>query len=290
MRLLPLFLLLIPLLGRAQETPHALLWRVEGKGLAAPSYVVGTVHSRDARAYGQVPALLEVMPAVDAVAGELDLTALAPSMELAQAMMLPSGTALADLYGKRKLKRVKATLEKQLGPMAMVGARIKPFFLMSMLAETVMRADSDLVLDQYIEHKAKAMGKEVLGLETMQEQLAVVASVPLQEQADMLYELVANDMHRKDLERMMEAYAAQDLDAILRITAQGGLSDGFSKSLLTDRNRVMAQRMDSLMTGGRSFLFAVGVGHLPGEGGVLSLLRAKGYTVAARPAVPAREP
>jgi uncharacterized protein YbaP (TraB family) len=290
MRRITFSLLFFPLLGWAQELPHALLWRVEGKGLAAPSYVVGTVHSRDARAFGDVPRLLEVMQHVDAVAGELDLSEMKPSMEVAQAMMLPPGKELADFYGKRKLKRVKQALTDQLGPMAMIGARIKPFFLMSMLAETVMQGDSAVVLDQYLEDKARAMGKEILGLETVEEQLAAVADVPLQEQADMLYDLVANDLNRKELDRMMVAYAARDLEGILRITSKGGLSDGTSQRLLTDRNRVMAQRMDSLMTGGRRFLFAVGAGHLPGDAGVLELLRKMGYTVVPCPAAPQAAP
>lgn len=280
MRNFSLSLFLLPLFGWSQAPSKALLWKVDGQGLSHASYVVGTVHSRDARAFGQVPQLLEVIHGLDGVAGELDLTSTAEaSMELAMAMMMPPGTTLADLYSKRKLKRVQDAVSEHLGAMAMMAERLKPFFLMSLLSESVMRADSAMVLDQYLQVKAKEMGKEVLGIETMQEQLAAVNDLPLQEQADMLYQLVQNDLYLGDMDGMMEAYAAQDLDRLTKIVSLGGLPDGFSARLLTDRNKVMAERADSLMQEGSTLLFALGAGHLPGADGVLERLRRMGYAV-----------
>ena len=259
MRSFSLSLFLLPLLGWPQP-PKALLWKISGQGLSRPSYVVGTVHSRDARAFGQVPQLLGIIEGQAAVAGELDLTgAMGASMDLAMAMMLPEGKELADFYTKRKLKRVQDAVQQELGPMAMMAGRIKPFFLMAMLSETVMRDDSAMVLDQYLEVKAKAMGKEVVGIETAEEQMAAVNDLPLQEQADMLYELVEHDLYRVDMENMMDAYASQDLDRLTKIATLGGLPDSFSARLLTDRNKVMAARVDSLMQGGRTFLASASV-------------------------------
>ena len=276
----PFFLL--PLLGWGQVSPKALLWKIDGQGLSRASYVVGTVHSRDARAFRQVPRLLEVMCGQDAVAGELDLTgSMAASLDLATAMMMPAGKQLSDLYTGPEFKRVQKSIQDHLGPMSMMAERIKPFFLMALLSETAMRADSGLVLDQYLEQKAKEMGKDVLGLETVQEQMEAVNDLPLQEQADMLYDLVRHDLYRADMERMMEAYASQDLDQLTSIATLGGLSEVFSTRLLTDRNQVMSQRMDSLMQEGRTFLFAVGAAHLPKGDGLIAILRDMGYRVDA---------
>ena len=280
MRSFSFTLFLLPLFALGQDTPKALLWKISGQGLSRPNYVVGTVHSRDARAFGQVPLLLDIIEGQDVVAGELDLTSsMAASMDVAMAMMMPQGKELADFYSTKKLKRVNDAVQKELGPMAMMAGRVKPFFLMAMLSETAMREDSGMVLDQYLQEKAKGMGKDVMGIETAQEQLSAVDDLSLQEQADMLYELVEHDLYREDMEQMMDAYAAQDLDRLTKIATLGGLSDSFNTRLLTDRNKVMAQRVDSLMQEGRTFLFAFGAGHLTGELGVLSLLRRMGYTV-----------
>jgi len=122
--------------------------------------------------------------------------------------------------------------------------------------------------------------------------MAAVNDLPLQEQADMLYELVEHDLYRVDMENMMDAYASQDLDRLTKIATLGGLPDSFSARLLTDRNKVMAARVDSLMQGGRTFLFALGAAHLPGDKGLLDQLQRMGYVVdpVPLPAVLPRSP
>lgn len=274
----PLFLL--PLLALGQDQPNALLWKVSGQGLARPSYVVGTMHSRDARAFNHVGEWLPVIEQVDAVAGELDLTDPgAEAMAMARGMLMPDGRSLADLYSGRKHKQVKQAVEGKLGPMAIMADRIKPFYLMAMLSEMGMRNDSALVLDQYLQEKAREAGKRVLGVETVKEQMAAVDDLPLQEQADMLYDMVRKDFHSKEMDRMIEAYARQDLAELAKLASMSGMSDGFSQRLLLQRNQVMATRVDSLMQEGGTYLFALGAAHLPGKQGVLDGLREMGYTV-----------
>ncbi len=50
------------------------------------------------------------------------------------------------------------------------------------------------------------------------------------------------------------------------------------KRLLTDRNYIMADRMQSILQKGNAFI-AIGAMHLPGEEGVLSLLNKQGYKI-----------
>ncbi|HMN06481.1 MAG TPA: TraB/GumN family protein [Flavobacteriales bacterium] len=280
MRRISLALFFLPMVAWAQPTTKALLWKIDGPGGGSASYVVGTVHSRDARAYTQVPQLLLIMQDLDAVAGELDLVEnMSGAMGALKVMMMPPGTELADLLPKRKVERVNKAVRDKLGPMAPMMARVKPFFLMAMLSETEMRTDSAMVLDQYLQVKAQEMGKDVLGVETMEEQLRAVDDLPLKDQAEMLYESVRKGFDRKVIERMMEAYAAQDLDKLAAYVNGSGMSQKVGDRLLTERNGVMATRMDSLMREGRTFLFALGAGHLPGRDGVLAQLRAMGYAV-----------
>lgn len=238
------------------------------------------MHSRDARAFSHVGEWLSLIDQVDAVAGELDLTDPgSEALAMARGMLMPDGRSLADLYSGRKHRQVKQAMEGKLGPMAIMADRIKPFYLMAMLSEMGMRNDSAMVLDQYLQVKAQEMGKDVLGVETMEEQLRAVDDLPLKDQAEMLYESVRKGFDRKVIERMMEAYAAQDLDKLAAYVNGSGMSQKVGDRLLTERNGVMATRMDSLMREGRTFLFALGAGHLPGRDGVLAQLRAMGYAV-----------
>ncbi len=273
--------LLLPLLGWGQSPPKALLWQVEGHGLATPSCVVGTVHSKDARAFRQVPRLLAVLEGRDVLAGELDLLAGPAASRLrADALMMPPGKELSDFYTPKELGRVKKALSAKIGPMALMAGRMKPFFLMAFLTESTMQADSSMVLDQYLQVKAKEMGKDVMGLETVAEQVAAVDGLPLQDQADMLYRTVRSGADEKGMDRFLDAYAQQDLGRLAKLVARGDMPDQLGEKLLKERNHVMALRMDSLMQGGRSFLFAIGAAHLPGTDGVLDLLREMGYVVS----------
>lgn len=281
MRILGPLLAMLPGVAMAQDLPRTMLWKVEGNGLQRPAYVVGTIHSADARAFRDVPRLLALMKGVDAVVGELDLSkAQDQQMHLmAQDLMMPGDTELADFYTKREMDKVARAIAEHLGPMAALANKLKPFILAGILGSKALPADSAMVLDQYLQAAAQKMGKEVMGLETPGEQLAAVGGLPLREQADQLYDLVRHDLYRKELGRMLDAYAAQDLDRLRRMVAKGGLPKEFNARLLTSRNRVMVQRMDSLLHLGRGYFFAVGAAHLAGGDGVLNLLKHRGYTV-----------
>lgn len=273
---------LAPLFGFAQADGGGLLWSISGNGLSRSNYVLGTVHSRDARAFRHAAALLPLLKGQDALAGELDLTdgALADGA-LMKAMLMPPGMELADLLPKRKFNKVKKAVQDELGGMAFMAMRLKPFYLMAVLGETAMHADSAEVLDQYLQRQARAMGKEVVGLEMPAEQMAAVESLPLEQQADMLYDLVRSDLYRGDMERMLDAYAAEDLKGLTDIAGMGGLPKDFNDRLIDERNGTMALRMDSLMQNGRSWFFAIGAAHLPATNGVLERMRKMGYKVEA---------
>ena len=216
------------------------------------------------------------MDATGAVFGELDLEATEKAKaSLAAHAMMPGGKSLKDLYSPGKYKRVEKALRAKVGPMFMMLTHMKPMLLSAMLAEESMGKDSAQVLDDYLQTRAKERGKRTGGIETIAEQLAAMDAIPLKDQADMLYETVRADGQAKEMDRLLNAYAQQDLAIVEKLMKDGGMSDAFSRSLLTERNGVMAHRIDSLMGQGPA-LFAVGAAHLPGEGGVLALLRAKG--------------
>lgn len=275
-------LLAAPVWALGQDPSNALLWSISGKGLPATSYVYGTVHSKDERAYTYVDAIERHMSAVSTVAGELDLTnARMNSMAIMGMMMMPDGKTLQDLYSKKDWKVVEAGLKADLGFMAAMVMRMKPFFAMTTMSETAMREDRAKMLDDHLLGHAKANGHRTFGLETVDEQMRAMDVLPLKEQAAMLLDHVRNNGYQDELEKLMEAYAQQDLATLMEIMENGGggIPKEMEKALVTDRNKVMAHRMDSVMRADNGALFLIGAAHLPGELGVLKLLRAQGYLV-----------
>ncbi|MBK8340496.1 MAG: TraB/GumN family protein [Flavobacteriales bacterium] len=272
----------IGFVASAQGTERSLLWRIRPAEGTSSSYLYGTVHSRDARAYRGNDSLWAAFGQCPRVVGELDLSAaMQGAGDLVNSMMMPAGTNLEDLYRKKDFAQVEAALKEHLGVAAFTTDHLKPFWSMALLSEAIMRSDSTLVLDDYLQKRALAEGKEVLGLETVAEQMAAIQTIPLKEQAQMLLDMVQHDLYRAEMDQMMDAYAAQDLQKVMEVAEAGGIPQSLDKSLLQDRNARMATGMDSLMRSGPSCFFAVGAAHLPGEQGILAELREKGFAVEA---------
>jgi uncharacterized protein YbaP (TraB family) len=77
---------------------------------------------------------------------------------------------------------------------------------------------------------------------------------------------------------MVKAYREQNLELLdsLSNKSDPGMEADYMDLLLYGRNRHWVEQMPALMKE-NSLLFAVGAGHLPGEQGVINLLRKKGY-------------
>jgi uncharacterized protein len=280
--LLPLFLgVCITGVSPCQETPRSLLWKVTPPGAEKPSYLYGTIHSRDSRAFGLSDSVWIAMGRAEVVAGELDLEKSKQNpLALMNAMMLPEGKRLEEFYKKKDWQLIDEHLKERLGMMAAMVQRMKPFFVMAMLTETEMSADEERVLDDHILSTAREQGQRVIGIETVEEQMLAMDALPVEQQADMLLEYVKNGAISADLNAMMDAYEEQDLDALMQIIMSDNyMPETLERALLVDRNVRMVHRLDSIMQGGENVFFAVGAAHLPTDDGLIALLRKQGYAV-----------
>jgi uncharacterized protein YbaP (TraB family) len=288
--------LLLPAALSAQTLPKALLWSVVHPDRPDTSFLYGTMHSTDDRAFRHEAVVQAVMPRCATVAGELDLSeSQTASLALMGRMMLPAGQDLESLYSKKEWKRLEPVLKERLGPFVAMVGRMKPFFILATLMEGDMASDRERMLDDALMEHARSLDLRVIGLETIAEQMNALDAIPLAEQADMLYEQLLAPKGSEDLDAMHDAYADQDLERLWAITSSStGPTVVMEKVLLTDRNRVMVHRMDSVIIADTTALFLLGAAHLPGPEGLLVGLRAKGYVVApvvgGAPVIPTQQP
>lgn len=269
---------LFPLLLHAQEGYRTLLWQVTRSGMADTSYLYGTMHTRDARAFQFGPEVSQAFIACDLVAGELDMEETKKlDAAVMNAMFLPKGTTLDRLYRKREYKEVVTALKERLGPVAPLCTKVRPFYTLAMLSEAELGNDSAVVLDAWFQAKAVEAGKKVEGLETVSEQIEAVERIPLEDQARMLLEEVrkADDSGTNEA---LQAYLSKDLDRLLVEVQRDGLPTQADRVLLQERNERMTERLEKHMRGHGVFV-AVGAAHLPGEYGLIERLRRLGYTV-----------
>lgn len=256
----------------------SLLWKISGNGLKHPSYIYGTIHSYDKRAFTFDKLVSSYIKKCDVFGMEIKLDELDPFSLIGQ-LQMPGDTTLGMLVADSDYKKLELVIRDSFHFELAMFSQIKPMFLMGLI-ET-QQTDSDFAdfLDEYLMKKAKTANKELIGIETVEEQLHAIDLVPLKEQAKMLIdETLRPDSSELDLGDLLDVYAKGDLDSLYGYYKHGELSNTFNKALVIDRNHRMAERIDSIAHR-KSIFVAVGALHLPGEEGVLNLLRKRGYEI-----------
>jgi uncharacterized protein YbaP (TraB family) len=97
-------------------------------------------------------------------------------------------------------------------------------------------------------------------------------------QAKMVQEMLKTYTTADDaIKKLTGIYVKQQINTLLaEMNDNAPMDAAFNEALLTKRNIVMANRIDTLV-GKKSTMIAVGAGHLGGPQGLIGLLKKKGY-------------
>lgn len=280
----------------AAKVPNGtgLLWKIEKPG-TAPSWLFGTMHVTDPRVVDLTPqaraafeeAATVVIEATDAVDPQQAALALAKRPDLT---MFTDGTTLTALLDDEQEALVAQALEKRGIPLAAVNL-MKPWIVATAVAlpacEMARKQAGAPFLDARLAHDAKASGKTLGGLETMIGQLEAMNSLPVELHVEGLVDTLALGNRLDDMiETMIVLYKREETGMIwplLRaVSAKAGDADdgyaAFEETMVTARNRTMAENAGAFLDKGNAFI-AVGALHLPGNEGLVELLRQAGYRV-----------
>lgn len=264
----------------ARNPDHTLLWKISGNGLQQPSYLFGTMHLLCADNITLGSHLTGIIQQSAQVYFELDLDNMVEMMGALQYIKMNGGKKLADLLTPDDYKKVKEYFTRTPGmiPFEMMET-FKPYFISSLIAEQQMTCAKKEGMEEAIMHEAKRYHKEIKGLETMAFQAGVFDSIPYAQQAQELVKSIdSTGSNNRQTDELMAMYKEQDLDKIEAMTMNEEGIAGFTNLLLYNRNADWVRKMNPIMSG-NAVLFAVGAAHLPGEKGVIALLRRNGYTV-----------
>lgn len=281
--------------NKASATIHgnAILWRISGKGVP-PSHLFGTIHLTDERINKLSPAIEKAMLSAKTVALEIaDLSPakLASSIGNVQSLLVyTDGRSLSKVLDDSE----KATAAKSLERAGMPGGALealKPWVVTMTMAlsdcERQRAATGLQALDFRIGERAKKRGIPVVGLETMEDQLRAMAAVPDTDQLTLLRaSLKFYDRTDDMIETMVQRYIAREIGLVWPLQEatwrHAGFDtkalDAFQQELVTVRNLKMRDAALKLLGKGAAFI-AVGALHLPGEKGVVELVRQAGYAV-----------
>lgn len=275
-----------------------ILYRISGKGLESPSYIVGTYHLAPSSFADSIPGMRQAVEQTNQVCGELDMMdAFKPenTAKLLKAQMLPEGTTLSSLLTAEQLERLNALLLDVMGSnlndetFAAQMDKMTPAALSTTLSlqSYIKRTESFNpmeLIDNYFQMLALQNGKAIKGFETVDFQMGILFGESLEKQVNDLMCMVDHFEETNEMVNLITtAYFSQNLKQIEEAMEEEskvecGTTDEDEDRLINNRNSNWLEMMPSMMAE-QPTLFVVGAGHLCGEKGVLKLLEKAGYTV-----------
>lgn len=261
-----------------------LIWKATGqKGTV---YLVGSMHLLTKDSYPLSPALDTAFNASTLLVEEIDYAEmLAPAAQLQMLTrgMLPPDQSLDKVLSPATM----AATEKRLAAAGMPLAPVKMFkpwlLALTLMAQEWQKAgfDANLGLDRHFYDRARADGKAVQGLETVDFQIGQFDAMTFEEQDRLLASTLKElDTQIPAIAELAQAWQAGDTATIERILlrdlkAEARLYD----RLLVDRNRAWLPKIEALFSRGTPAFVVVGAAHLVGPDGLVAMLRARGFTV-----------
>lgn len=264
----------------ALQAQNALLWKIEGNG-AKPSYLLGTVHLIPEDSFFLPAGLEKAMKKSKRLVLELPLDGGGVSSMIAamSAMFLPPDQPLKSLYAAEDYQRIERFLLDSLPTPPAMYQRTKPIFLAQQLSPYCISGPSESY-ELYLSKAFRAAKKPVEGLETIQQQMKLLNGVPLEAQAETLLDMVADPQKMcRQLDTLYALYRRQALGDLLAYSKSADEFGEYSDELLDKRNATWIEPIERLVRA-EPVLVAVGAAHLPGPGGVIELLRGRGFRVS----------
>ena len=265
----------------------SLLWEITGNGTKKPSYLIGTMHVSSKLAFNLPDSFYIAIRNAQVVALETNPETWQEDMSkydltgAAYGSSVPGfgnySSAPGDYFTINTLKFYKydSKIEKSLYS--------NPSTINNLLYRSYGNESSDFeedtYLDMYIFQCGKKWGKKITGVENYGESMRLMAEA---------YKDAAKDKNKKDRSygdseddystgKLQEAYRTGNLDLLDSINKYNSFSEAFDEKFLYKRNDIQATSIDSIVKSGSVLFVGVGAAHLPGDRGVIEILRKKGY-------------
>lgn len=263
--------------GFCQE--KGLFYEITGNGLESPSYLFGTIHiiCEDDFYLGQN--VHDKVIEAQKLVLEIDLDDPNMMQVVFANINNPSGEKITDYLDEDQFQATQQFLLENAAVDIGMMKSMRPFMLLSMLYPKMLECETK-AYELELMKIAKENEMPVLGLESIEDQLSVFESIPLDEQYKNLYDYVSDfEKGRKEFKKLIETYSSKDIERMVEMVGESPEYKNYQDIMLDNRNSKWIAPMKAMMEEGKMF-FAVGAGHLGGEKGLLSLLKKEGYNIS----------
>lgn len=255
------------------------MWEVSDEDTTI--YLFGTVHALAGDAEWFSGPIEQAYDASGELVTEISIdTPAANAQAILTRALLPEGQSLRETMAPEARARFEDALVA-LGLPVTAMDRYKPWYAAMLL--TLRQVGREGFTTQSGAEAAlagRSEGKKRSALETVDDQVGLFDSLPLEAQLTFLDETIqAMDVASETLRIMVERWLAGDA-AGLAVLMNNELADPVLYArLLTDRNARWAEWLDRRMDEPGTVFVAVGAGHLAGKGSVQDYLKQRGYKV-----------
>jgi uncharacterized protein len=253
-----------------------LLYKLTSSHSAYVSYLMGTMHVADNRAFTFESQACELMKECSVYIGEMDLGTVDAQM-VQEAFNLDEAQKYSSVFSPKKFLKYSKILKKSFDIDLINHDNIAPIFLQSIIASTLLGNERKQSLDQYLYTKAISFDLLTKGLETSEEQYNIAKNLDIAIQMKQFTSLCRNpSKFAKQLNHLCNLYQIGD-DTQLYLSSKKSLGS-FRKIMLNQRNPIMAERIIE-HTSKQACFISMGAGHLKGNIGVIALLKRNGVNV-----------
>ena len=285
MKIVSFLLGLLALTGAvfAQNAPKekSLLWEISGKGLTEPSYLFGTIHLICPTDFYLSQQLKNSIGKTQQLALEIDMDDPGLMAAMTKTMFMADDKKLTDILPEKDYNQLKQFYKDSLKMDIATFGRAKPFMMMGPMFNKILGCEPQSY-EISLMGLANNQKSEIIGLESIEEQMAIFDTIPYDRQAAMLVNMIDKlPETRKEFHDLVELYKQQDLQGLYNLTLKSEFGmDGQDEVMLFRRNQNWISRID-IITHEKPTFIAVGAAHLGGDKGVIALLRKAGYKVRA---------
>ncbi len=261
--------------------PRAVLWSMKGKTNTV--FLLGSVHFLSPTE--QLPKSVDAAyDEAEQLIMEIDMDDVDPlqaqqtTLELG---VLPQGETLEAQLGPETYAKV-SDYARSLGVDPTLLNRFKPWLAGLTLVQfqfMKLGLDPNSGIEQRFVARAVQDGKTIGGLETLREQLTVMASLPPPQQREfLLYSVEDSERAVHDIDALMAAWRAGDTQRLADL-----MDEGFEefpdlyRPITVDRNRKWIAPIEALLDDRDDYLVIVGALHLVGKDSVIELLEKRGH-------------
>lgn len=269
---------LLSFMAVAQANETGLLWKLEAPS-GKTSYLFGTMHSDD-------PRLTDFSPKVMQSLLDSDVFMMETLPPQNPAIYLMENGRLDHMLNEQEFLQVIKLADFH-SMHTDIATLMKPWLLAVVF--DLPKPQTPYSQDALLMSLAHGKSKQIRGLETIEEHFRTLDSFSIEDQLVMLRAVLKRSQKDKErnFEELVNVYLSGDTAKIEQLNDKitGGILPKelwarMRNKLIEERNVLMAQRIAEQAANSNLFV-AVGASHLPGQDGLIALLRKAGYQVSA---------